>query len=527
MEPFRELLKPPAQGKKVYWDENLSKLFQESKLVIVDAIKDGIKSFRMGEWTCLMPDFCKTGIGFLLTQKRCSCKEINPYCCSGGWQVVLAGSRFTKDAETRYPPVEGEALAVAWALSVTRHYTLGNHKLVVATDHKPLLKVLGDRRLEDIDNPRLLRLKEKTLNWRFRVIHVPGKIHVGPDTLSQKEVSEAMVAALSDKEGRGYPNSNPDIPSLPIPDLEASIEAQVAANIPKPVTWEQIRDEISKDKIMTMLADQISEGFPPDKKLLRLELREFYQHRDHLTQVDGVPLYKGRVVIPVTLWPMVLETLHSAHQGVTGMTLRAQTSVWWPGITPQIKETRDKCRVCNECAPSQPSSPPEPLKCPDYPFQQLASDYFQLGGYHYLVIVDRFSSWPAVQFCGASTGSSRQLQEWLRQYFATYGIPEEIATDGGLYMSYETQKFLADYGVKHRLSSVAFAQSNKQAELGVKIMKRLIRENTGSDGSLTNDRFLQALMTRSRHWEVASTSHFRSESEGLPALSADQIQAPA
>ena len=35
-------------------------------------------------------------------------------------------------------------------------------------------------------------------------------------------------------------------------------------------------------------------------------------------------------------------------------------------------------------------------------------------------------------------------------------------------MSYETQKFLADYGVKHRLSSVAFAQSNKRAELGVK-----------------------------------------------------------
>ena len=62
-------------------------------------------------------------------------------------------------------------------------------------------------------------------------------------------------------------------------------------------------------------------------------------------------------------------------------------------------------------------------------------------------------------------------------------------------MSYETQKFLADYGVKHRLSSVAFAHSNKRAELGVKSMKRLIRENTGSDGSLTNDRFLQALMT--------------------------------
>ena len=53
----------------------------------------------------------------------------------------------------RYSTIEGEALGVAWALEVTRHYTLGNTKLVVATDHKPLLKVLSDRKLEDIHNP--------------------------------------------------------------------------------------------------------------------------------------------------------------------------------------------------------------------------------------------------------------------------------------------------------------------------------------------------------------------------------------
>ena len=126
----------------------------------------------------------------------------------------------------------------------------------------------------------------------------------------------------------------------------------------------------------------------------------------------------------------------------------------------------------------------------------MASDYFQAGGYHYLVIVDRFSGWPTVQYCGSSSGNSGQLQEWFRQYFATYGIPEELASDGWpTYTSYDTQKFLADYGVQHRLSSVAFAQSNKRAELGVKSMKRLIRENTNGDGSLSNDKFLQALMT--------------------------------
>ena len=222
MEPFRELLKPPAQGKKVYWDDNLTKLFEESKLIIVDAIKQGIKSFKVGHWTCLMPDYCKTGLGFLLTQKRCSCSEINPYCCSGGWQVVLTGSRFTKDAEMRYSPVEGEALAVAWSLAVTRHYTLSNTKLVVATDHKPLLKVLGDRKLEDIHNPRLLKLKEKTLNWRFKMIHVAGRIHVGPDTLSRKEVSESVVNVFRVAEV----SSDSDM------DIEEDIEAQVAANVP-------------------------------------------------------------------------------------------------------------------------------------------------------------------------------------------------------------------------------------------------------------------------------------------------------
>ena len=73
------------------------------------------------------------------------------------------------------------------------------------------------------------------------------------------------------------------------------------------------------------------------------------------------------------------------------------------------------------------------------------------------MIVDRFSGWPAIQFCGASSGSSTKLREWLRQFFATYGIPEELSTDGGLtFTAYETEKFLADYGVKHRLSSVAF-----------------------------------------------------------------------
>ena len=61
-------------------------------------------------------------------------------------------------------------------------------------------------------------------------------------------------------------------------------------------------------------------------------------------------------------------------------------------------------------------------------------------------------------------------------------------------MAYETKRFLSDYGVHHRVSSVAFPHSNQRAELAVKSMKRLLRNNVSGDGKLNSDRFQQAVM---------------------------------
>ena len=84
-----------------------------------------------------------------------------------------------------YAPVEGECLAVAWALDKARHFVLGCTDLIVAVDHKPLLKVLGDRKMEDIKNPRLYNLKERTLPFLYRITYVPGKKHFTADAMSR------------------------------------------------------------------------------------------------------------------------------------------------------------------------------------------------------------------------------------------------------------------------------------------------------------------------------------------------------
>ena len=112
-----------------------------------------------------------------------------------------------------------------------------------------------------------------------------------------------------------------------------------------------------------------------------------------------------------------------------------------------------------------------------------------------MVIVDRFSGWPEIAHCGATTGSSSLVVSRLREFFSRFGVPEELATDGArVYTSYEVEEFLQRYGVRHMVSSAMFPHSNQRAELGVKVSKRLIRENTGPGGTLNTDKFCRAMM---------------------------------
>ena len=91
-----------------------------------------------------------------------------------------------------------------------------------------------------------------------------------------------------------------------------------------------------------------------------------------------------------------MSALHFAHQGVTGMTLTAQNSVFWTGMTYDIQLVRAKCQVCVKNAPSQPNLPPVEPFIPTTPFEAVAVDFFHFEGFYYLVIADRLSGWPDV-----------------------------------------------------------------------------------------------------------------------------------
>ena len=173
MAPFRELLE---KAKPFYWDETLENFFQNSKGQIISLIEHGVTTFEVNRPTCLATDWSKTGIGFTLSQKHCQCPGTSdPFCGSGHWKVTYAGSRFTRDAESRYAPIEGEALALLFGLESCRMFVLGCNQLIVAVDHKPLIPIFNDKELDRIKNPRIQKIRERTLPYCFTVISIPGK----------------------------------------------------------------------------------------------------------------------------------------------------------------------------------------------------------------------------------------------------------------------------------------------------------------------------------------------------------------
>ena len=137
------------------------------------------------------------------------------------------------------------------------------------------------------------------------------------------------------------------------------------------------------------------------------------------------------------------------------------------------------CRLCSENARSQTKEEIILTPPPDYPFQHVVSDLFQSTGFEYIAYADRLTGWIELAHHKTPRKSS-DIMATYREFFHRFGVPEELAMDGGPNISStEITAFL-----RWRQSSAYYPKSNGRVEAAVKTMKRVICGNTGRQGSI-------------------------------------------
>ena len=195
----------------------------------------------------------------------------------------MCGSRFLRKCEERYAPVEGEALSVAWALEHSKYFTLGCDDLLIVVDHKPLTTILGDRTLDEIPNPRLFRLKQRTLPWMYEITWMPGKENFFSDATSRHpvlsedfEINSFVLCWKLTK------------------TTEAVAMVQVKSELNKvtAVTWERVQEATHNE--YSDLLNLVEHGLFTTTKKAESNYPEFFDYKDGLYVYDNVNLVSGQ-----------------------------------------------------------------------------------------------------------------------------------------------------------------------------------------------------------------------------------------
>ena len=124
---------------------------------------------------------------------------------------------------------------------------------------------------------------QRSLLWRLKILHKPGKLHFAPDTMSRRPV-ETIYETKDDVEI----SACKILAGIRLPDSECIIESHQVGDNFQAVTFDRVKEETLKDKQMIKLVHYIQASFPETKDHLPLEFNKFLIVRYSLFMVDGV-----------------------------------------------------------------------------------------------------------------------------------------------------------------------------------------------------------------------------------------------
>ena len=141
---LRDLL---SSKNEFVWSNTHTTAFNAVKNVIISP--ETLKLYDVSRPTKIRCDGSKlNGIAVILYQEHDS-----------KWFPVNCASRYLKESEKGWYPIENELLAITWGCSKMNLYLQGLPHFIVETDHNPLVPILNSKSLIDM-SPRIQEIDE-------------------------------------------------------------------------------------------------------------------------------------------------------------------------------------------------------------------------------------------------------------------------------------------------------------------------------------------------------------------------------
>ena len=247
--------------------------------------------------------------------------------------------------------MEKELLAIVFGCKRFHQYIYGKH--VVETDHKPL-EVIFHKLLSQA----LSRLQRMLL-------HLQG---YDIELICKKGAEMYIADALS----RAFPSV------IIVDDFKREIAEERCIYLMSTKAYitdrkvDEIKEHVCNDKTMQQLTQirldnlitQIRLGWPSTEGLTPPQIKEYYQHKDKLTESDGLVYAEHAIVIPSTLQKDTLHKLHRSHQGIEKTKQLARQTIFWPGMSAQIEDLVSDCATCQWHRNANAKEPLHPHELP-------------------------------------------------------------------------------------------------------------------------------------------------------------------
>ena len=214
-------------------------------------------------------------------------------------------------------------LAIVFSLEKFNQYAYGRH-VKIQSDHKPLESILkkplacAPRRLQGM----MMRLH----TYDYEVRYERGEnLHLA-DTLSR-----AHLPTTAHPTGAEFEHIN------------------VAAFLPvSSARLRKIQQATESDETLRALKDVILRGWAEERSQTPTLVTSYFSIRDELSIQDGVIFCGQRMVIPSSLRRDMKQKLHASHLGVESCLRRARETIFWPGMSNEIKEMVATCETCRK-----------------------------------------------------------------------------------------------------------------------------------------------------------------------------------